>query len=142
MGTIILATLSAVFAALVAILGKIGLQGVDSTLATTMRAVIMALFLFVTSLALGKLSGFGLDSFTQKTWIFIALSGVAGALSWLFYFAAIQGGTTTTVVALDKLSIVFVVVLAGFFLGEGFTWSALLGALLMGAGALLISLKI
>lgn len=141
MGTIILATLSALFASLVAILGKIGLQGVDSTLATTVRAVIMALFLFITSLALGKLSGFGLDSFTQKTWIFIALSGVAGALSWLFYFAAIQGGTTTTVVAIDKLSIVFVVVLAGFFLGEGFTWSALLGALLMGVGAALIAYK-
>lgn len=140
--SIFFASLAALFAALVAIFGKIGLQGIDSTLATTVRAVIMAAFLFVTALLLGKLSGFGLDSFTQKAWVFITLSGIAGALSWLFYFAAIQGGITSTVVAIDKLSIVLVVVLAGFFLGEGFTWSTILGSLLMGAGAILIALRI
>jgi len=140
--SIFFASLAALFAALVAIFGKIGLQGIDSTLATAVRAVIMAVFLFVTALALGKLSGFGFDSFTQKAWVFIALSGIAGALSWLFYFAAIQGGTTSTVVAIDKLSIVLVVVLAGFFLGEGFTWSTIFGSLLMGAGAVLIALRI
>lgn len=140
--SLIYASLAALFASLVAIFGKIGLQGIDSTLATTVRAIIMAVFLFVTALLLGKLSGFSFDSFSQKAWLFIALSGIAGALSWLFYFAAIQGGTTSTVVAIDKLSVVLVVILAGFFLGEGFTWSSLVGSLLMAGGALLIALKL
>ena len=138
---IIFAFLSALFAALVAIFGKIGLENIDSTLATTVRGIIMALFLVVVTLIMGKLSISGVGAISQKAWLFIALSGVAGALSWLFYFAAIQGGTTSVVVAIDNLAIVFVVMFAGFFLSESFTWSSIAGSLLMAGGAVLIALR-
>ncbi|MEK7613923.1 MAG: EamA family transporter [Patescibacteria group bacterium] len=140
--SILYASLAALFASLVAIFGKIGLTGIDSTMATTVRGIIMAVFLFGVSLVLGKLTAAGLETITSKAWIFIALSGVAGALSWIFYFAAIQGGTTSTVVAIDKLSIVLVVILAGLFLGESFTWSTISGSILMAVGAILIALKL
>lgn len=141
MTPIIFAFLSAGFAALVAIFGKIGLEHIDSTLATTIRGIIMAVFLLTVTLLLGKISATGLASITPKAWTFITLSGVAGALLWIFYFAAIQSGTTTTVVAIDKLAIVFVVILAGFFLAEGFSWGIIIGSLLMTGGAILIALK-
>lgn len=139
--SLIYASLAALFAALVAIFGKIGLSGIDATLATTVRGIIMAVFLFFTAFFLGKLSVATVSAIPEKAWLFIALSGIAGALSWLFYFAAIQGGTTSTVVAIDKLSVVLVVILAGFFLGEGFTTVTLIGAALMTVGAILIALK-
>ncbi|PIR85534.1 EamA family transporter [Candidatus Kaiserbacteria bacterium CG10_big_fil_rev_8_21_14_0_10_45_20] len=138
---IIFAFLSAGFAALVAIFGKIGLESVDSTLATTVRGIIMAVFLVAVTLLLGKMSLEGLGAISNKAWLFIALSGIAGALSWLFYFSAIQGGTTSTIVAIDKLAIVFVVIFAGFFLAEGFSWGNIVGAVLMASGAILIALK-
>ena len=134
------ALLSSVFAALVAIFGKIGLQGVDSTLATTVRSVIMALFLVLSSLTLGKFQGFSLGVFESKTWIFIILSGVAGAMSWLFYFFALKMGLASRVVAIDRLSLVFAVILAAIFLGETLSFKVILGAIFMVAGALLISL--
>lgn len=134
------AFLAAVFAALVAILGKAGLKGVDSTLATTVRAVIMALFLISVSIAMRKFDGFSLHSFTGREWFFVALAGVAGALSWLFYFSALRTGPAGAVSAIDRLSIVFVVVLAAFFLGEAFTWKIGIGATLIAGGALLIAL--
>jgi transporter family protein len=81
---------AATFAALVAILGKIGLKDIDSTFATTIRAVIMAGFLLLISLLLGKFRGFSLSSFGSKAWLFVALSGIAGALSWLCYFFALK----------------------------------------------------
>lgn len=138
---IIFAFLSAGFAALVAIFGKIGLEGIDSTLATTVRGIIMAVFLVVVTLLLGKISVEGVQAISNKAWLFIALSGIAGALSWIFYFAAIQGGSTSTVVAIDKLAVVFVVIFAGLFLAEGFTWGNIVGSLLMAGGAILIALK-
>lgn len=138
---IVFAFLSALSASAVAIFGKLGLKNIDSTLATTVRAVIMAAFLVLVSLMLGKFKGFGGDSLSQKDWALIALSGIAGALSWLFYFFAIKHGVTTSVVAIDKLSVVLVVVMAALFLGEAFTWKVGLGAGLMTAGAILIALK-
>jgi transporter family protein len=138
---IIFAFLAAAFAALVAIFGKIGLENIDSTLATTVRAMIMTVFLIVVALLLGKVSAEGFFAISNRAWLFIALSGIAGALSWLFYFAAIQSGTTSTVVAIDKLSIIFVVIFAGFFLAEGFSWGNIAGSLLMAGGAVLIALK-
>ncbi len=98
---IIYALLAAVFAAAVAILGKIGLEGVDTTLATTVRAMIMAGFLVVVSLFLGKSSLLG--GITSKPLLFIAASGIAGALSWLFYFSALKHGPASGVAALDRL---------------------------------------
>jgi len=132
---------SAVFAALVAIFGKLGLKGVDSTLATSVRAVIMAVFLFVVSLSIGKWNGFSIHSFSSRDWLLIVLSGVAGALSWLLYFAALKLGPASAVAAIDRLSIVFVVVLAAIFLSEAFSWKIGLGAAIMALGAVLITLK-
>lgn len=131
--------LSAGFAALVAVFGKIGLKEVDSTIATTVRAVVMAGFLVVGSFLLGKTEL--LKTINGKVLTYVILSGVAGALSWLFYFYALKTGPATGVVALDRLSIVFVVVLAALFLGEGITLKSGIGAGLMVAGALLMAWK-
>lgn len=135
------AFLSSVSAALVAIFAKFGLKGIDSTLATTIRSIIMAGFLVLASVFLKKFQGFTLSSFGSKDWLWIILAGVAGALSWLFYFFALKSGLASKVVAIDRLSIVFVVVLAALFLGEALGWKAILGALLMVAGAILISIR-
>lgn len=136
---IIYSLLSAAFAALVAIFGKIGLAGIDSTLATTVRSFVMAGFLFFVSLALGKFQF--LHTIKNKTLLFIVLSGIAGALSWLFYFFAIKSGITSGVAALDRLSVVFVLVFAILFLGEKLTIYSALGALLITVGAILMTIK-
>jgi transporter family protein len=138
---ILYAFISAVFASLTAIFGKIGLKSVDSTLATTVRSFIMAGFLLLTAIALKKFQGFSLNSFSSKEWLFVALSGIAGALSWLFYFYALKNGDTTIVSAIDRLSIVFVVIFAGFILGEGFTLYKILGVLLIALGAFVTTIK-
>lgn len=136
---ILFALISAAFAALVAVFGKIGMGSVDATLATAVRAVIMAGFLVSAALALGK--GKLLPTLDGKALMWIALSGVAGALSWLFYFVALKYGPATGVSALDRLSVVFVVIFAILFLGEEFTWQKGVGAVLITAGALLMVLK-
>jgi len=135
------AFLAAFFAGLVAILAKLGLQSVDSTLATTVRAIIMAGFLLVLSLAIGKFKDFSFSAFSGKEWLLIALSGIAGALSWLAYFFALKHGNASSVAAIDKLSIVFVVILAALFLGEAAGWKMLAGGVLMALGAILITLN-
>ncbi len=137
----IYAFVSALFAGLTAIFGKIGLKEVDSTLATTVRSFIMAGFLGITALSLKKFQGFSINSFSSKEWLFVALSGGAGALSWLFYFYALKNGDTTVVSAIDRLSIVFVMVFAGFVLGEGFTTYKIAGVLMIALGAFLTTLK-
>jgi bacterial/archaeal transporter family protein len=136
---LILALLSALTAALVAIFGKLGLKGVDTTLATAVRSVIMAVFLVSAAGALGKFQGFSLSTFDGKGWLYIILAGVAGALSWLFYFWALKLGPAGAVAAIDRLSIVFVVIVAALVLGEAFTKYTGAGALLVVAGALLIA---
>lgn len=135
------AFLSAITAAAVAILGKLGLKGVDSTLATTVRSMVMAVFLISVSGLLGKFQGFTAASFSQKDWILIVLSGIAGATSWLFYFLALKSGLATHVAAIDRLSLVFVVILSGIFLGESMTVKVIGGAILMVLGVLLITWK-
>ncbi len=130
---------SAVFAALVAIFGKIGVQGIDSTLATTVRAVIMAIFLVLVLLVLDRSA---LSTHIQsKTLLFIVLSGIAGALSWLCYFVALKIGPATGVAALDRLSVVFVLIFAALFLAEKLTWKSGIGAGLLTIGAILMSIK-
>ncbi|MFZ1988012.1 MAG: EamA family transporter [Minisyncoccia bacterium] len=131
-----LALLGAVFAALVAILGKIGLQGVDTTVATTVRAVVMAVFLVGISLALGKINFAALPH--GRTLLFIVLSGIAGALSWLAMFSALKIGPAPGVSALDRTSVVFVLFFSILFLGTQFSWKAILGAALITAGAVLM----
>ncbi len=133
------ALISAVFAAAVAILGKIGLKNIDTTLATTVRAVVMAVFLVGTAAMLQKFSL--LKTIENKTLLFIVLSGVAGALSWLFYFLALKYGPVAGVAALDRLSVVFVVILAALFLGEALTVKSVLGLVLIVGGALLLVFK-
>ncbi len=134
----IFALLSAVFAALVAVLGKIGLKDIDSTLATSIRSVVMAIFLVTVALSLGKFSG--LHTITNKALLFIVLSGIAGALSWLFYFFALKVGPASGVSAVDRTSTVFVLILAVLFLAESVTWLKVLGALSITLGAILMIL--
>ena len=136
---IIYAPLAAVFAAAVAILGKIGLKDVDSTLATTIRAVVMAIFLLGAAAILQKFSL--IKTVGSQTLTFIIFSGVAGALSWLFYFLALKYGPATGVAALDRLSVVFVVILAAMFLGEAFTVKSIAGLIFLVLGAILLVLK-
>lgn len=131
------ALLAALFAALVAVLGKVGLKEVDATLATAVRAVVMAGFLVTAALVLGKAGKVG--DISQRAFLFIVLSGAAGAGSWLFYFLALRDGPATGVAALDRLSVVLVFVLAVIFLGEAFTAKAAFGALLVVAGAILLT---
>jgi bacterial/archaeal transporter family protein len=134
-----LAILSALFAALVPILGKRGLAGLDAVTATALRAVVMAVFLG--ALAVAR-SGWRMRmpiATSGATWI--ALSGLAGALSWLCYFSALETGPATGVVALDRTSVIFAVILAAIFLTEQLTIRSVSGALLIAVGATLIAWK-
>lgn len=133
------ALLSALTAALVAILGKIGLGHLDSTLATTLRSIVMAVFLIAAAASLGKFAGFHFSNLAGRDWIFIILAGVAGALSWLFYFFALKNGPAMAVVAIDRLSLVFVAILSVLFLSQAFTWKLAVGVVLMVGGALLVA---
>ncbi|MGN7453179.1 EamA family transporter [Paenibacillus pasadenensis] len=135
------ALLSAVFAALVSIFGKIGLKDLDANSATALRAVIMALFLLGVVAAQGKFGQVGEIFAQRKALAFVAMSGAAGALSWLFYFLALKAGTVSQVGPVDKLSVVFAIVLALLFLGEKITvWNGV-GVLMITAGVILTSLK-
>lgn len=138
---LLFAFLSAITAAAVAIFAKLGLKNIDTTLATTIRSIIMALFLVITSLMLGKFRGFNFQSLSGREWTLIILAGVSGALSWLFYFFALKLGVATKVATIDRLSLVFVIIFASLFLGEALTWRTALGALIMVSGALVINLK-
>ena len=130
------AILSAVFAALTSILAKVGIEGVDSNLATAIRTcvvVVMAwVMVFVTS-AQG-----GISSISRKSWIFLILSGLATGASWLCYYKALQMGEASKVVPIDKLSVVITLVLAFVFLHEEFTAKSLIGCVLIGAGTLIM----
>lgn len=134
----IYAILSAIFASLVAIFGKIGLKNIDSTLATTIRSVVMALFLVVTAFSLGKFNF--LNTIDNKALIFITLSGVSGAISWLFYFLAIKLGPVSAVAAIDRTSIVFVFILSVIFLSESLTVLKIIGAIAIVTGAILMAI--
>lgn len=136
---IIFALLSAIFAALVAIFGKLGVQKIDPTLSTTVRAIIMAVFLVLTSALFGKMKLLG--TISGRPLMYIALSGIAGALSWLFYFFALRTGSATGVAALDRLSVVFVLIFAILLLGEHLTWKSGSGAVLITFGAILMTVK-
>lgn len=134
------ALLSAASAALVAIFGKIGLQQLDANTATAVRAIVMAIFLVGVVVAQGKLNLVGSVFADKKALLFIILSGVAGALSWLFYFMAIKSGEVSKVAPIDKLSVVFAVVLAVILFGEKVSLVAGIGIALITAGALMVAL--
>lgn len=135
------AFLSAIFAALVAIFAKLGLKNIDTTLATTIRAVIMSAFLLVISFFLKKFENFSFGVLASRDWLLIVFAGIAGALSWLFYFFALKYGLASRVAAIDRLSLIFIILFAAVFLGEAFGWKSALGAILMVIGAILITLK-
>jgi len=135
----IYAILAAVFAALVTIFAKSGLSSLDPTLATIIRSVIMASFLVMTGFVLQKYTGFKLSELNQREWIYIILAGIAGALSWLFYFYALQTGPASTVAAIDRMSVILIVVLSFMLFGETFNARTILGTILLFAGIILIS---
>lgn len=137
---LIYALLSAVSASLVAIFGKIGLQHLDANTATAVRAVVMALFLVGVVVVQGKFNLVGTVLADKKALLFVVLSGVAGALSWLFYFMAIKNGNVSQVAPIDKLSVVFAVILAFILFGEKISFVAGLGVALITAGALMVAL--
>jgi transporter family protein len=137
---IIYALLSALAASLVAIFGKIGLQGIDSNTATTIRAVIMALFLIGLILVQGKLHDIMPILLNSRALTYIIFSGIAGALSWLFYFIALKSAKVSQVVPIDRMSLVFALLLAFFILGEKISLKAGIGAALVVVGGILISL--
>lgn len=128
------ALLSAVFAALTAILAKIGIDGVNSNLATAIRTVVVVIMawgmVFITR------TQTGLSAISRKSWIFLILSGLATGASWLCYYRALQLGDTSKVVPVDKLSVVITLLLAFVFLHEEFTTKSLIGCILIGAGTL------
>ncbi|MBC8951933.1 EamA family transporter [Xenorhabdus sp. PB62.4] len=137
---LIYALLSALTAALVAIFGKIGLQNLDANTATAIRAVIMALFLVGVVVVQGKLNLISEILTNRKALLFILLSGIAGALSWLFYFLAIKHGNVSQVTPIDKLSVVFAVILAVILFGEKVSLVAAAGVALITIGALMVAL--
>ena len=134
----IFALLSAVFAALTSILAKVGINGVNSNLATAIRTVVVVIMawgmVFLTN------AQNGLSGISRKSWLFLILSGLATGASWLFYYKALQIGEASKVVHIDKLSVVITLILAFVFLHETFTTKSLIGCILIGAGTLIMVL--
>ena len=134
----VFALLSAVFAALTSILAKIGIDGVNSNLATAIRTVVVVVMAWGMVLLTNAQSG--LSEISRKSWIFLILSGLATGASWLCYYRALQIGDASKVVPVDKLSVIITLVLAFVFLHERFTAKSLIGCILIGAGTLLMVL--
>ena len=130
--------LSAVFAALTSILAKVGIEDVDSTLATAIRTVAVVgmswLMVFITN------TQSGISSISKKSWIFLILSGLATGASWLCYYKAVQMGDVSKVVPIDMLSVLFTLILAFIFLHEEFNVKSLIGSILITAGTLFMVL--
>ncbi|KXT76784.1 EamA family transporter [Streptococcus sp. DD12] len=133
---VIFALLSAVFAALTAIFAKMGIEQVNSNLATAIRTVVVVLMAW--AIVFMTKSQSGLSHISQKSWLFITLSGLATGASWLCYYRALQLGRATEVAAIDKLSIVFTLILAFVLLHDAFTPKALIGCALITLGTLLM----
>ena len=134
----VFAILSAVFAALTSILAKIGIDGVNSNLATAIRTVVVVIMAW--GMVFMTHTQSGLAEISRKSWIFLILSGLATGASWLCYYRALQIGDASKVVPIDKLSVVITLVLAFVFLHEQFTFKSVMGCVLIGAGTLLMVL--
>jgi transporter family protein len=132
---------SALTAALVTVFGKIGLKGVDPTTATIVRGVVMGALLLGAGIVLGKFQGLGSGGWNSKAWLFILLSAIAGALSWVLYFTALKTGPASAVAVIDKMSVVLIILLAAAFFSEALTVRSVLGVVLTIAGAFLIVFK-
>ena len=134
----IFALLSAVFAALTSILAKLGIEGVNSNLATAIRTMVVVVMAWVIVFLTNAQSG--ITEISRRSWLFLILSGLATGVSWLCYYQAIQIGEVSKVVPIDKLSVVITLVMAGVFLHEKFTPKSVIGCLLIGAGTLVMIL--
>ena len=132
------ALLSAIFAALTSILAKVGIDGVNSNLATAIRTVVVVIMSWVMVFLTNAQGGF--FDISRKSWIFLILSGLATGASWLCYYKALQIGEASKVVPIDKLSVVITLVLAFVFLHEKFTPKSLIGCLLIGVGTIIMVL--
>lgn len=134
----VLALLSAIFAALTSILSKVGIEGVNSNLATAIRTVIVVVMawgmVFLTN------AQNGIAEISKRSWLFLILSGLATGASWLCYYRALQLGDASKVVPIDKLSVVITLVLAFVFLHEQFTTKSLIGCILIGIGTMVMVL--
>ncbi|MCR4719802.1 MAG: EamA family transporter [Firmicutes bacterium] len=135
---IVFAVLSAVFAALTSILAKIGIDGVNSNLATAIRTVVVVIMAWGMVFLTHAQSG--LTEISKKSWLFLILSGLATGASWLCYYKALQTGEVSKVVPIDKLSVVITLILAFVFLHEEFTAKSLIGCILIAAGTLIMVL--
>ncbi|MGN1161610.1 MAG: EamA family transporter [Candidatus Fimenecus sp.] len=135
---LVFALLSAIFAALTSILAKVGIDGVGSNLATAIRTVVVVamswLMVFVTN------EQVGIANISRKSWLFLILSGLATGASWLCYYRALKMGDVTKVVPIDKLSVVFTIIMAFVFLHEEFNAKSVVGILLLTAGTLVMVL--
>lgn len=129
---------SAVFAALTSILAKVGIDGVNSNLATAIRTVVVLVMAWGIVFLTGGQSG--ISAISKKSWLFLILSGLATGASWLCYYKAIQLGSVSKVVPIDKLSVVITLILAFVFLHEEFTAKSAVGAVLITAGTLIMVL--
>lgn len=134
----IFALLSAFFAALTTIFAKIGVQNVSSNLATAIRTIIILVIAWGIVFARGEWSG--ISTLSNRTVLFLVLSGVATGLSWIFYFRALQLGEASRVAPIDKSSLVMTIVLAAIFLGEALSWKIVLGGALIVAGTFVLIL--
>ena len=134
----IFAILSAIFAALTSILAKIGIEGVNSNLATAVRTIVVVLMAWLMVFVTGSQNG--LMDISKKSWIFLILSGLSTGASWLCYYKALQIGEASKVVPIDKLSIVITVALAFLFLGEQITLKTLIGCSLIAVGTFVMIL--
>lgn len=134
----VFALLSAIFAALTSILAKVGIEGVNSNLATAIRTVVVVVMawgmVFLTN------TQRGITEISRKSWIFLILSGLATGASWLCYYRALQLGDASKVVPIDKLSVVITLILAFVFLHESFTVKSLIGCILIAIGTLVMVL--
>ena len=135
---LVLALLSAVFAALTSILAKVGIEGVNSNLATAIRTVVVVVMAWGLVFLTNAQSG--ISDIGKKSWVFLILSGLATGASWLCYYRALQVGEASKVVPIDKLSVVITLILAFVFLHEEFTVKSLIGCILIGAGTLVMVL--
>ena len=132
----VFAILSAVFAALTSILAKVGIENVNSNLATAVRTVVVVIMAWVMVFVTNTQSG--IADISKRSWIFLILSGLATGASWLCYYKALQIGDASKVVPIDKLSVIITLVLAFVFLHEEFTIRSLIGCVLIGIGTLIM----
>lgn len=135
---VVYAVLSAIFAALVGVFGKIGIKHIDSTVATAIRVTLMAIFLIVVVWGTHKFSG--IKQIDSKALIFLILAGIAGALSWLAYFYALQKGPLTGVSVIDRMSVVLAVVFGWVLFGEAITLKSVAGIIIIAIGLTLFIL--